>query len=115
MVHLLHGAIEGHIPELLVHVVVARSRLAAHPDAKVLDSGRLLLKNLHCKGVQSLIPAILRDKAQPATLSSAILRYRHIPRSLPKSVHLPSSLSAASSENTCIPAFLPYATTKLRK
>ena len=76
VVHLLHGAIEGHIPEFLVHVVVACPRLATHPNAKVLDSRRLLLKNLQCKRVQSVIFAPSHDTQQPtwAVLRSIVVQ-----------------------------------------
>ncbi len=44
--YLLNCPIQGHIPVLLVHVVVARARLEAHPDAKILDGGGVLLEDL---------------------------------------------------------------------
>lgn len=47
LVHLLNSAIEGHIPILLVHIVVSCPRLIAHPKSKVLHCGGLLLKELH--------------------------------------------------------------------
>lgn len=46
LVQLPHGAVQGHVTVLLVHVVVAGARLVAHPDAKVLDGGGLALENL---------------------------------------------------------------------
>jgi hypothetical protein len=48
-VHLLNCAIEGSVTVFLVHVVVSGPALVTQPDAKVLDSGRVLLKNLQTK------------------------------------------------------------------
>jgi hypothetical protein len=48
-VHLLNRTIEGGVTVLLVHVVVSSSALVTQPDAKVLDCGRVLLKNLQTK------------------------------------------------------------------
>ena len=45
-VHLLNSTIEGGITVLLVHVVVASPTLVTQPDAIVLDSCWVLLKNL---------------------------------------------------------------------
>ena len=47
LVQLLDGTVEGGVPVLLVHVVVACPGLVSHPHAKVLHSRRLLLKDLH--------------------------------------------------------------------
>jgi hypothetical protein len=48
-VHLLNCTIEGSVTVLLVHVVVSGPALVTQPDTKVLDSGRVLLKNLQTK------------------------------------------------------------------
>ena len=42
----LDGGGAGELAELLVHVVRARARVVAQPDAKVLDLERLLLRDL---------------------------------------------------------------------
>ena len=44
--YLLHSTIEGDIPVLLVHVVVASTRLISHPHTVVLDLGGVLLSDL---------------------------------------------------------------------
>jgi len=46
LVESLDGIGPGELTELFVHVVGARARVVAKPDAKVLDLERLLLVNL---------------------------------------------------------------------
>ncbi len=46
-VHLVDCAIHGHIPVLLVHVVVARPRLVPDPQAEVLHAGGAAVEDLH--------------------------------------------------------------------
>ena len=48
-VHLLDCAVHGQVPVLLVHVVVARSRLISDPEAKILHAGGAAVKDLHHK------------------------------------------------------------------
>ena len=48
-VHLLHGSVQSSVTELLVHVVVTCTALVPQPDSKVLDRGRVLLKDLITK------------------------------------------------------------------
>jgi hypothetical protein len=45
-IHLLHSSNQSRVPELLVHIVGSRTRVVSHPDAKVLDDSRVLLKHL---------------------------------------------------------------------
>ena len=44
--YLLNSTVQGDISVLLVHVVVASTRLIPHPDTKVLDLGGVLLCDL---------------------------------------------------------------------
>ena len=46
LVHLLHGAVQGHVAVLLVRVVKACPRHVPHPDAVVFDGRRVLLEDL---------------------------------------------------------------------
>ena len=46
VVHLLHGTVQGGVTVLLVHVVVTGPALVTQPDAIVLDSGWVALKDL---------------------------------------------------------------------
>jgi hypothetical protein len=46
VVHLLHGAVQGRVAVLLVHVVVPRPALVPQPDAVVLDGGWVALEDL---------------------------------------------------------------------
>jgi len=46
VVHLLHGTVQGGVTVLLVHVVVTCPALVTQPDAIVLDSGWVALKDL---------------------------------------------------------------------
>ena len=45
-VHLLNSTIQSSVPVFLVHVVITCSALVSQPYSKVLDRGRILLKNL---------------------------------------------------------------------
>ena len=56
LVQLLDSAVEGRVAVLLVHVVVSSPALVAHPDAKVLDGGGLLLEDLRCACSPSELP-----------------------------------------------------------
>ena len=46
LVQRLDGVRTGELAELLVHVVCARARVVAEPDAEVLHLQRLLLRDL---------------------------------------------------------------------
>lgn len=49
--YLLNSTIEGDIPVLLVHVVVASTGLISHPHTVVFDLGGVLLSDLQCQSV----------------------------------------------------------------
>jgi hypothetical protein len=53
LVQLLHGAVEGGVAVLLVHVVVPSPALVADPDAKVLDGRGPLLEDLRGGGMHA--------------------------------------------------------------
>ena len=63
LVELLDSAIEGGVPVLLVHVVVARPGLIPHPHAKVLDGRWLLLVDLHTKVTSEVRSTLLKKLA----------------------------------------------------
>lgn len=49
LIELLHCTVEGGVAILFVCIVVARTRLVAHPNAIVFDLGGVLFKDL-CNG-----------------------------------------------------------------
>jgi hypothetical protein len=61
-VHLLNGTIQGGITVLLVHVVVTSPTLVTQPDAIVLDSRWVLLKNLQIKQQKEILSGKLLKK-----------------------------------------------------
>lgn len=73
--YLLNCTIQGDIPVLLVHVVVASSGLISHPHTKILDLGWVLLSNLQhtssllrrflCKIHSVQMDAVLTDATAP--------------------------------------------------
>lgn len=46
LTHLVHGACQGEVPVLAVHVVRAGARVVTEPDAVVLDNASVLLRQL---------------------------------------------------------------------
>lgn len=46
LTHLVHGAGQGNVPVLAVHVVRAGARVVTEPDAVVLDDASVLLREL---------------------------------------------------------------------
>lgn len=57
--YLLNSTIEGDIPVLLVHVVVASTGLISHPDTVVFDLGGVLLSDLQENHSMTLLCMVL--------------------------------------------------------